>query len=396
MRPGVSHGRSAGLHLQRQPHRARRAPRRRRCRSKRSTGRPRPLQCSAVAAPDQARPASGDSPLRLHEPRAQLEQAHVALPVPAVVRDSDRPARAAATAAARRTAPTAGWRWRPGRRPTANSRADFSLDERERHALAEPGRRRQPPQRAVLLEPLVGSRRRLRERRERGGQAVVAVVARDLLDQVDVARDVDAPRGHRHHRVARGASSAEHEARGPRGSADVVDARTSAPEHARRRARSRAARCVGGRHRRRRRRSSRARTVPAPICSISAQARASASAAAAKSAPRSKRYDASVDRPRRLLVRRIDVGLEPGALERDRRRRRRHFAVAAAHDAGQRLRASRSAITSMSGVERALLAVERRQRLAGPRRADAQLGPAEPARGRTRAADGRARAARSW
>ena len=49
---------------------------------------------------------------------------------------------------------------------------------------------------------------------------------------------------------------------------------------------------------------------PAPICSISAIARSMATTCALMSAPRSKRVDASVLRPRRLLVRRTEAGLK--------------------------------------------------------------------------------------
>ena len=50
------------------------------------------------------------------------------------------------------------------------------------------------------------------------------------------------------------------------------------------------------------------RTVPAPILSINSHARASAVTGASGSAPRSNRYEASVDRPSRRLVRRTDFG----------------------------------------------------------------------------------------
>ena len=67
---------------------------------------------------------------------------------------------------------------------------------------------------------------------------------------------------------------------------------------------------------------------PAPICSKSAAARAIPAGGASMSAPRSKRIDASVFSPSRLLVRRTDGRLEVRALERDARRRRADFGVA--------------------------------------------------------------------
>src|SRR4029453_5808525 len=50
------------------------------------------------------------------------------------------------------------------------------------------------------------------------------------------------------------------------------------------------------------------RVVPAPIWWMAAQVRGGPPDVAAKSAPRSKRYDASVESPSRLDVRRIDDG----------------------------------------------------------------------------------------
>ena len=68
----------------------------------------------------------------------------------------------------------------------------------------------------------VGRRRHLRERREGRRQPVVAVVACDFLDQVDVARDVHSPRRHGHQRVV-GRLARQHEAQAGQDATDVVD-----------------------------------------------------------------------------------------------------------------------------------------------------------------------------
>ncbi len=65
-------------------------------------------------------------------------------------------------------------------------------------------------------------------------------------------------------------------------------------------------------------------------------------------------------------------GLEPRALEHDGRGARIHFAVPAAHDAGQRLRPIAVRDDEHVSRERPRLLVERRQRLAGTRGADAE------------------------
>ena len=130
----------------------------------------------------------------------------------------------------------------------------------------------------------------------------------------------------------------------------------------------------------------------------SAIARCSATTGALMSAPRSKRADASVFRPSRLLVRRTDAGLKYALSNTTRRRRRRDLRVGAAHHAGDRLRAvarRRSPACPASSV--ALDAVERRDASRPASRArDAQLARRRASRGRTRASAGRARASRSW
>ncbi len=139
-----------------------------------------------------------------------------------------------------------------------------------------------------------------------------------------------------------------------------ADARIAEPHDARARARMRRRRSSHGAPCRPRSARSGCRRGPAP------------SAAAAKSAPRSKRYDASVDRPSRLLVLRIDVGSNQALSSAIVVVAADTSLVAAAHDAGQRLRAIAVGDDEHLGRQRPLLPVERRQRLAGPRRADAQ------------------------
>ena len=96
------------------------------------------------------------------------------------------------------------------------------------------------------------------------------------------------------------------------------------------------------------------------------------------SAPRSKRDEASVLRPRRLLVRRTDAGLKYALSNAT-------VLVAAdtSEDAPPITPATAwarvaSAMTSMSGSSVRLAAVERRDRLAGARATDADLAPGQP------------------
>ncbi len=91
------------------------------------------------------------------------------------------------------------------------------------------------------------------------------------------------------------------------------------------------------------------------------------------SAPRSKRDEASVFKPSRLLVRRTDCRREVSAFERHARGRRRDLGRAAAHDAGDRLRASGVGDHEHVGVELPLHTVQRPNHLALFRAARAKL-----------------------
>ena len=72
------------------------------------------------------------------------------------------------------------------------------------------------------------------------------------------------------------------------------------------------------------------------------------------SAPRSKRAEASVFRPSRLLVRRTDAGLKYALSNATVRVVRRHFRRRAAHDAGDRLRRRRVGDDQHVRIERPL------------------------------------------
>ena len=211
----------------------------------------------------------------------------------------------------------------------------------------------------------IGRRRRRGQRRERRRQADRSRSAGATSSIRSTSRDdVDAPRRHGR-RVQRVASAsvaldAEAEAASRIRATSVVRHVAAPSTRAMRDARSVQRRGAP----RRRIRVDRARraAVPAPICCEQRSARARCRAAAASmSAPRSKRDDASVFRPSRLLVRRTDAGSKYALsstivawsrryLGRRRRPSRRRSPAAA----------RASAITSISGVERAVDAVERR------------------------------------
>ena len=99
---------------------------------------------------------------------------------------------------------------------------------------------------------------------------------------------------------------------------------------------------------------------PAPIWSSSAAIRCSATTGALMSAPRSKRDEASVFRPSRLLVRRTDAGLKYALSNATILVAADTSASRAAHDAGDRLRAVAVGDHEHLGVELAFDAVERR------------------------------------
>ena len=103
---------------------------------------------------------------------------------------------------------------------------------------------------------------------------------------------------------------------------------------------------------------------PAPIWSRSAAIRCSATTGALMSAPRSNRDEASVFRPRRLLVRRTDAGLKYALSNATVVVVAETSAARAAHDAGDRLRAVAVGDHQHVGIELPVDAVERRDRLA--------------------------------
>ena len=96
------------------------------------------------------------------------------------------------------------------------------------------------------------------------------------------------------------------------------------------------------------------------------------------SPPRSKRIDASVFKPSRLLVRRTDGGWKYALSSAISVVAGADLGVAPAHDAADRGRALGVGDHEHVGVERALDAVERAQRLARPRAADHERRPRQP------------------
>ncbi len=146
------------------------------------------------ARPSRRAPSARRSPLVATNRVPNLEQPHVALPVAAVVAHRVDEAR-------QQRRPQHGERLRQRVRDRhevaprrANSRAALSaMNENVTHSL-KPARGDEPPHGAILLEPHRRARRHGRQRRERRRQPVVAEVPGDLLDEIHVARDVDAPR----------------------------------------------------------------------------------------------------------------------------------------------------------------------------------------------------------
>ena len=91
------------------------------------------------------------------------------------------------------------------------------------------------------------------------------------------------------------------------------------------------------------------------------------------SAPRSNRYEASVDNAKRLPVWRTELGVKVGTLQRDHARAARHLGVGAAHDTGHGLRPSRVRDDQHVRLESPLLSVQRANLFTGLRTSDPQL-----------------------
>ena len=205
-----------------------------------------------------------------------------------------------------------------GRRSASSSPAST---KRERHQLDEAGSaqsasrariaQRRAPRRHRRSPASAAGRQRRRDR-------VVAVDARDLLDQVLGNREVGAParrpaaqqrprrRSRRRRRRARAASTSS-------------PARERVPSRRFTRAGSSAISAARGAPRRAPRRRP-ARTFPPASSASSRAARSAARATPSGSTPRSKRYDASLWRPRRRAVRRTAGRLELRALDQHVRR----------------------------------------------------------------------------
>ena len=303
-----------------------------------------------------------------------LEQADVALLVTAVVADGGRPARAARWAASPRRSPTAGWPAGSSGVPPANGAAAALLDEREGDRLGEPGgehaRGGRAASRAMRGSDGGGG---CMHRREGGRQVLEAVMPADLLDEIFGPGDVGPPAGHgdvprrcrrRRRRRSRAPSGCVPPPRAapacraaPRRGAWVS---ASASRHVR--PRMRVDQRAGG-------------AAGADDLQQRAGPRHRRAPARSGSAPRSKRIDASVRRPRRLAVAAHRLRLEPRALEHDPRRSRR--APRSRRRPSRRRSAvarSASAMTSMSAARVRALPSSVVERLAG-------AGPAHDDRG---------------
>ena len=242
---------------------------------------------------------------------------------------------------------------------------------------------RPPAERAQLLEA---------DGRPRGGgrarrpSCVVALDARDLLDQVGrdrrrrraPGRDDDAEPAARAStwKPSRSSPRAPPRQCGPAERRTNSDMGSDGP----RRGRTRVA--VGPALDRSGRRPARAAAGPArPAITVARDRSPSRTRALARAQP-------VTDRAGRI------AGVERRGLEEDRRRVGSDLGRLAAHHARERDGRSASAITRSSGVERAVDSVERRRRSPGRARRTTMRPPAS-SRGRTRAAAARTRASRS-
>ena len=226
------------------------------------------------------------------------------------------------------------------RSPSAGERRRGGLRRRSR--TSRPRRNPAPVMTRAQLprarDARVGRRRRRGQRGKRHRQLVEAVVARDLLDQIDLAQHVHAPRRHRT-RASRRSPRVEREPEARRGCARRRRRESSTPSSPAiraRRSRSDAGSIPKGT--RTGRRPCRAR-VPAPVCFEQRQrplhrGRRQLRIGAALEAHAGFRLQAELPArpPHRQRV-------EVRALEDDRRRRAGHLGVGAAHDAGDRQRA---------------------------------------------------------
>ena len=189
--------------------------------------------------------------------------------------------------------------------------------------------------------------RRAAARGQRRGQPLEAVDARDLLDQVDLARDVvAAQRRHGDLQAVRAARPGEVQRAQDLGLALARDRHAEDRPHARL---AQADRLRRRRRRRRRRRSSRARASRRRARSSGARATACACMHCSGCRPFSKRPEASLRRPERPRGA-VDVRPAPGRdLEQHPPRVRPHLRARAAHHARRSTSGpSASSITTIS------------------------------------------------
>ena len=207
-------------------------------------------------------------------------------------------------------------------------------------------------------------------------EAVVPVDSEDLFDEVVLDRHVRPPGRDRHGEALAAPACPRTNPSRARASAAKSRSRSSVPASSRRRERRSAARRAF-------QAAPRASTkpgasVPPADSRRIAAARSSASGIASGSAPRSKRCDASVWRPRRRDVFRMEGGSHHAASRQDVLRRGGHGGVEPAHDARERDRPLGVRDDDVGRIESPLDAVERHELLAATRLAHDDAPAREP------------------
>ena len=164
--PATRNGTRERLEARRRRRARRRAARRRPLTSKKSTSRGAARPVLAARRRRSTRCATPRVSPSAREPRADLEQPHVAPAVPAVVRDRVDQARQQRRAAACRTSRTAGSRRAidraARRRRRRNGSAALGLDEAERDRFGQPAAVSDPPHQLIARDARIRRRRRLR------------------------------------------------------------------------------------------------------------------------------------------------------------------------------------------------------------------------------------------
>ena len=342
----------------------------------RGSSRPRRSRRPASARPAAARPRAGRRARPRTGRRARSPRRRCGRPR----RRGPRPASCAGSRARPRAAPAGAARRGSG---SLAARLHVYASERPQPIITSSTRRRSRC--AWVSRPNISRRVGQRER-----HLLEPVHARDLLDQVDLARDVAGPPGRHRRPPSRPATSKPSRSRIARCSAAGISSPTiaSLARAGRRRVTGRAGSSPC---------TSRGRRSARPSARRGAGSRARPPARTRYgSTPFSQRFDASLRRPRRSRAPEDPDRLEVRGLEQHVRGRVRHLGLEAAHDPGDRDRlASASVISRSPGRAGALDAVERHDLLARRGRGARRSARPRAGRRRRRAAGCRARASRS-